>query len=267
MNGPQSIPLDWITATNPRWVLTREFVRVIFGPFSEDYFWYDETESTPEFLDHWDNSQSAPSNDEWGWDEWGDLVVYRPVGYEPGYKYPLVIWLSRDEVPGVTLHDWFPDLSDRNYLGAEVRLLSGSTAIQTADRVAVAIREVVALYGVHPRRIWIAGVGEAADSVMRMLPGLSRLVSGGIVIGPVELQPLAQSSALTAWGKSLYLAAGTGDDSDIAESVAEYWNLSGGQCRLAEWESLETSRLALCRDLNDWLMEQVCAPAELDSRG
>jgi hypothetical protein len=215
----------------------------------------------------WHDPLSSQSPESWGWDEWGDLVVYRPVGYEPGYHYPLVIWLSQDEVLGITLHDWFPDLSERNYIGAEVRLFPGSTILQSADRVAVAIREVVALYGIHRQRVWIAGVGEAADAVLRMLPALTRLVSGGIAIAPGELEPMELDSTPGESDQSLYLATGVGDESQVAESLAEHWEESGGQCSHTEWESISASRLALCRDINAWLMEQVCAPAELDSRG
>ena len=235
---------------------------MIFGPFSDEFFWYDETESDPEFLDPWHDPLSPQSPDDWGWDEWGDLVVYRPVGYESGYEYPLVIWLSRDEVPGITLRDWFPDLSDRNYFGAEVRLLPGSTVLQNVDRVAVAIREVVALYGIHMDRIWIAGVGPAGDAVLQMWPALSRLVSGGIVIAPVAWESWESQSAQAAYDKTLYLATTVEDDSQVAESLAESWNTHGGQCDHTAWESIESSRLALCRDLNTWLMEQVCVPAE-----
>ena len=240
---------------------------MIFGPISDEFFWYDESESAPGCLDPWPDPLSPQSPDDWGWDEWGDLVVYRPVGYEPGYQYPLVIWLSQDKVPGVTLRDWFPDLNDRNYVGAEVRLHPGSTVLQNADRVAVAIREVVALYGIHLRRVWIAGVGPAADTVLKMLPALSRLVSGGIAIAPGELEWVDPQTEQAAYDQTLYLATAASDVSEFAETLTESWNINGGRCDLTEWESIPASRLDLCRDLNTWLMEQVCAPAELDSRG
>ncbi len=240
---------------------------MIFGPFSDEFFWYDESESHPEFLDPSQNPLSPQSPDDWGWDEWGDLVVYRPVGYESGYEYPLVVWLSQDQVIGVTLRDWFPDLSERNYIGAEVRLLPGSTVLQNADRVAVAIREVVALYGIHRQRVWIAGVGAAADEVLKMLPALSRLVSGGIAISPCSLPPSDLDSGQADCDQTLYLATQFGADRKVAASLAEYWDINGGQCHLTERVSVDASRLALCRDLNVWLMGQVCAPAELDSHG
>ncbi len=240
---------------------------MIEGPFSEDYFWYDESESDPEFLDHWDDTLSAQSSDDWGWDEWGDLVVFRPVGYSPRYQYPLIVWLSLDAVPGVTLRDWFPDLSDRNYIGAEIRLSADLTISQNADRVAIAIREIVALYGIHMRRIWVAGTGSAADAVLQMLPALSRLVAGGVAITPAELDAADPYSSLGLSGKTLYIATETGAATEAAECLQEEWEIHDADCHLTEWDSIDATRLAICRDLNAWLMQQVCAPAGHDSRG
>lgn len=240
---------------------------MIEGPFSEDFFWYDESESDPEFLDHWDDTLSAQSSDDWGWDEWGDLVVFRPVGYVPRYDYPLIVWLSLDAVPGVTLRDWFPDLSDRNYIGAEVQLSTELTISHHADRVAIAIREIVALYGIHMRRIWVAGAGAAADAVLQMLPSLSRLVVGGVAIAPTELDAAEPYSSQGVSGKTLYVATETGAATEAGESLREEWEIHDGDCHLSEWDSIEASRLAICRDLNVWLMQQVCSPAGHDSRG
>lgn len=243
-------------------VLTKEFVRVIHGLFSEDFFWYDDSESDPEFLDHWDGHFSPESSDDWGWDEWGDLVVYRPVGYEPGYEYPLVVWLSLDDVAGVTLRDWFPDLSDRNYLGAEVQLSAELNASESANRVSLAIREVAALYRVHRRRIWIAGAGRAADAVLRLLSSTTGLWAGGIAIAPTAMELLEESptSSASAQPRMLYLAAESGADHEGAETILEDRDQTEFSCHLTAWESIEASRLAICRDVNGWLMQQVCAP-------
>ena len=251
------------------WVLTKEFVRVIHGPFSEEFFWYDETESDPEFLDHGDNHLSPQSSDDWGWDEWGDLVVYRPVGYEPGYEYPLVVWLSLDELAGVTLRDWFPDLSERNYLGVEVSLSPESTTSQNANRVSLAIREVAAMYRVHRRRIWIAGVGPAADWVLRLLPAMTGPCRGGIAIAPTELRTrdAEPDAEVLEQARGLYLATQIEGETSVAETTLEDVELSEFPCHRTDWESVDASRLAICRDLNEWLMQQVCAPAGLDSRG
>jgi len=250
-------------------VQTKELDRVIHGPFSEDFFWYDDNESDPELLDHWDDHLAPQSSDDWGWDEWGDLVVFRPVGHEPGYEYPLVVWLSLDDLTGVTIRDWFPDLSDRNYLGVEVQLFPELSASQNANRVSLAIREVAAVYRVHRRRIWIAGAGRAADCVLRMLHAMTGPWTGGIAIAPTQLELLTEYSPSGAaeQTKTLYLATESGDDHEAAQTILEDRDQSEFSGHLTAWESIEASRVAICRDVNEWLMQQVCALAGLDSRG
>ena len=245
---------------------------MIHGPLSDDFFWYDESESYPEFQEHWDNHNSSPSADDWGWDEWGDLVVFRPVHHEPNYRYPLVVWLSQDEVAGVTLRDWFPELSERNYLGAEIGCPGQTPTTQLIDQVSVAIREIAAIYRVHPHRVWIAGVGVAADQVVQILMASPALVRGGIAIAPTGLAATAseQSAALhntrEVRDKSLYLATESNLDPARVESFLEDWDLRGGHSQQTAWESTLASRLAICNDLNGWLMQQVCTPAETDTR-
>jgi hypothetical protein len=55
---------------------------VIDGPISDDIFWFDESVNDSGFLDNDDDHFSSGSSDDWGWDEWGDLVVFRPIGHE-----------------------------------------------------------------------------------------------------------------------------------------------------------------------------------------
>jgi len=250
-------------------VQTKEFVRVIYGPFSEEFFWYDDSESDPELYDYDNDHLSPQSNDSWGWDEWGDLVVFRPVGLAPRYSYPLILWLSLDDFSGVTLRDWFPDLSDRNYLGAEVQLDPGMSVSQNANRISQAIREVAAQYQVHRNRIWIAGVGAAADWVLRLLPDFSGPLTGGIAIAPTERQLIPGNPAfeLLAETKTIYLATESEEEREAAEVFSAAFDFREEQIHVSHWESLEASRLEICRDLNVWLMQQVCAPAGLDSRG
>ncbi|MFO1008028.1 MAG: hypothetical protein U0929_18865 [Planctomycetaceae bacterium] len=240
---------------------------MIDGPISDDFFWFDESEPDSEFLDNDDDHFSSGSSDNWGWDEWGDLVVFRPIGHEPRYQYPLVVWLSVDDAIGLTLRDWFPDLSDRNYLGAEVSISPTLTVEQNANRVLLAIREIAAQYRVHRHRIWIAGVGPAADWVLRMLAECPGPVTGGVAISP----SVAPTGVVTGQApvidpsKALYLATESGADREAMVSVLAERGLKPGQYACPEWESIDFSRLAVCRDLNIWLMQQVCTPAGHDS--
>lgn len=242
---------------------------MIDGPISDDFFWFDESETDSEFLDNDDDHFSSGSSDDWSWDEWGDLVVFKPVAHEPRYQYPLVVWLSVGDTVGLTLRDWFPDLSERNYLGAEISIWPQLTATQNANRISLAIREIAAQYRVHRNRIWIAGVGPAADWVLRLLAECQGPVTGGVAINPSVSQwnVTAGDTPIIDQSKTLYLATESGADREAVLSMLAERGLKPGQYACPEWESIDFSRLAVCRDLNVWLMQQVCAPAGRDSCG
>ncbi len=242
---------------------------MIDGPISDDIFWFDESVNDSGFLDDDDDHFSSGSSDDWGWDEWGDLVVFRPIGHEPHYQYPLVLWLSVDDTIGITLRDWFPDLSERNYLGAEISISPQLTPSQNANRISLAIREIAAQYRVHRERIWIAGVGPAADCVLRLLAECPGPVTGGVAINPTVSQwgVVPGETPVMDQSKTLYLATESGAEREAVRSMLAERGLKPGQYACPEWESIDFSRLAVCRDLNVWLMQQVCTPAGLDSCG
>jgi hypothetical protein len=235
--------------------------QVIQDPFSEEYFWFDESEWNSDPLESWDAHTLDSARDNWGWDEWGDLCVFRPHGYEPAYRYPLLVWLTLEETPDQALRDWFPDMSDRNYVAVGVRIRRTDSVARNADQVVTSIREVAALYGIHPSRVWIAGQDAAADWALRLLPSVSKLVQGVIAITPKALDPVEQHASQTLRGKQLFLVTEDNDEADLAMSLVEYWEMSEGQGQCLAVESLSTARLAICRELNEWLMRQVCTPA------
>jgi hypothetical protein len=233
---------------------------VIQDPFSEEYFWFDPSEVDSDPLDSFDHFDLDSARDNWGWDEWGDLCVFRPQGYEPAYRYPLLVWLTLDETPDQALRDWFPDISERNYVAAGVQIRRFDSVAQNRDRLVASIREVAALYGVHPSRIWIAGQGAAADWALRLLPSIAKFVQGVIAVTPRNLDPAEQQSASAARGKELFVVTDR-HQADLAQALTEYWEIGGGQGRCLTIDAVAASRLVICRALNDWLMQQVCSPA------
>lgn len=234
---------------------------MIHDPFSEEFFWFDEPEWDSHSLDSWESENLDPGRDQWGWDEWGSVCVFRPQGYEPQYRYPLIVWLSVDEPPQQALRDWFPDLSDRNYISVGIEIQRSDSFSQNADRVAIAIREVAALYGIHPGRVWIAGCGPAAEWSLWLLPHLSRLVSGAIALLPWIAEPLEQPALQAAVNKNLFLVSERGDANELADRFAEYWEMCGGDQDSFVVDSLMDNRLSICRELNRWLMRQVSPAA------
>lgn len=232
---------------------------MIFGQNPDEPDWNDDFSSpADDALDSWGSAFAPEADDRWGWEEWGMVTLFRPEGHEPAYAYPLIVWLSSDTTPGVTLRDWFPDLSERNYIGAECSPQAGSPlALQIRNTV----RDVSQIYQIHPRRVWIAGQGAAADVVLRELPALVPVVAGVIALHPTEPLDSIEPALTVAHRASLYLSL-ISPREDEAEQVSAAWRDAEGQCRCVLTVPDDSEeRLAICRDLNVWLMEQVVAPA------
>lgn len=234
---------------------------MIQDPFSEEYFWFDESEWNSEPLDTWDTHALDSARENWGWDEWGDLCVFRPLGYEPAYRYPLLVWLTLDESPDQLLRDWFPDLSDRNFVGVGVRIQKAESLARNAELVASSIREVAALYGIHHSRIWLAGLESGANWAMKLFSSLSKLTRGVIAIAPGQTECAEVPVPSSLKEKSLFLACEDGLEWNWAEPLIEQWEAAQGQADCLTIETWGSSRLAICKELNIWLMEQVCAPS------
>jgi len=90
----------------------------------------------------------------------GGMPVFVPQGYEPGYDYPLLVWVADPLGPAVELARVMPRLSLRNYVA--VRATGGATAVwQAVDRVASRL-------SIHPRRIWLVGHAAAGTEAFRI---------------------------------------------------------------------------------------------------
>ena len=88
--------------------------------------------------------------------------VFLPLGYEPGYDYPLLVWLPQSNDTAFDLGRTMMRMSLRNYLAVVPDVPSDSESCFQA------IDAMVDRYSVHPRRVYLVGVcllytSDAAD--------------------------------------------------------------------------------------------------------
>ena len=133
-------------------------------------------------------------------------AVAVPDGYEPGYAYPLVVWLHDVGASEHTVHSTLRGVSERNYLGLAVRGAAcggaGGSGFGWPDRavadLAARLPGLVAAVGsewnVHTERVYLAGLGAGADAAADLLAARpdwfagAALVAGGTLppAGPVD---------------------------------------------------------------------------------
>jgi phospholipase/carboxylesterase len=112
------------------------------------------------------------------------VLTFLPTGYEPGYAYPLVLFLHGCGGSEKQLMRLGPALSRRNYVSIALRgpvpaerhgqrrgfrWGAGVEAdAYTEEYVFRALEQVDEMYHIHNRRIFLVGVGEGAELAYRL---------------------------------------------------------------------------------------------------
>jgi phospholipase/carboxylesterase len=123
--------------------------------------------------------------------------LFSPIHYEPGYAYPLIVWLHGPESSELELQQVMPMVSLRNYVGVAPRGTSRTSKTerlytwrQTANDVADACQRVVDCidlardqYNIHVDRTFVAGCGEGGTMALRVGMEHPELFAGAISLG------------------------------------------------------------------------------------
>lgn len=118
--------------------------------------------------------------------------LFSPINYEPGYAYPLVVWLHGPESSELELRQVMSLVSTRNYVGVAPRgtLRNSERAYsweQTTSAVAEAcqrVRDCLEIarqqFNVHEDRVFVAGYGVGGTMALRVGMEHPELFAGAI---------------------------------------------------------------------------------------
>lgn len=203
-------------------------------------------------------------------DDVGSRQIWLPSHYEPGYQYPLIVWLQSSA--GDDLSRWMPAISDRNYIAIaaagpqRLRALSGQSA-WPVDRTAVptaiacidaAVESATGMFPIHPDRIFIAGEGDAA--ALALTAGLvhPQRFAGAVAIdpGPAPLMFLLREFRRLQ-GRRACLALRSTRPSRSAEELYDLLVTAGVAVAPLGPEDLP-------RQLDAWLLRTACGPSVVE---
>jgi phospholipase/carboxylesterase len=206
--------------------------------------------------------------------------TFLPVGYEPNYPYPLLVFFhghGSNEEQALRLA---PRLSRRNYVAIGLRgprrvhggrserpgfawTTDGECDIQTEDYVVRAIEQTRRNYHIHSERIYLAGICEGAGVAYRLgltfpdkLAGVISL--NGAMPGPGNGRPLFRLPEL----RRLRAFIGHGYANSVLPLTLarhDYQALYAAGCdvRLQTYPTTHRLHPDMLRDINRWVMEQV----------
>ncbi len=200
--------------------------------------------------------------------------TFLPLGYEPRYPYPLLVWLHGDGGNEEQLLRLAPRLSRRNFISIGLRgphlhaspdegmsfsWDGGNSSAVVEDYLLRAVEQTRRRYHVHSERIYLAGYASGAAMAYRLALTFPEKLAGVISLNgamPRVNRPLLRLPEI----RPLRVFIGHG----IANSVVPL-SLARADCRLLHTAGLEvemhtyptTHRLHghMLRDINRWIID------------
>jgi phospholipase/carboxylesterase len=209
-------------------------------------------------------------------DEATPFATFAPMHYEPGYKYPLVIWLHGALGDERQLRQVRPKISLRNFVAVAPR---GTCSVrsdrqsyswrQTRDAVEQAesrILESIEVgkrrFNVHPDRIFLVGIGGGGTMALRTAWNHPEKFAGVATFSgpmPAEDRPLRNVNALRKL--PCFMATGrTSEQYPEADVCRDLRLLHAAGCTVAlrQYPCGDDLTTVMLADLNRWIMEIVC---------
>lgn len=198
-----------------------------------------------------------------------DLLLL-PQGYEPGYRYPLLVWLTDRSVAGPRRFDLgrvMTKVSLRNFVA--VQPLSGQAA--DAERgVWRAIDRAVREASIHPERIYLVGDRSAGTEAFRIGCRHPRAFAGVVSLGggfPLGESTFAGLSDVRSLPMLLCCsrtpARESGLDDVSIDRTLRLFHAAGAALAMRIYPGRRTLSRSILGDVNRWIMDDICGTSTL----
>jgi phospholipase/carboxylesterase len=216
----------------------------------------------------------SPAKDNWDFDCEVPIGLIGPLHYEPGYAYPLVVWLHSPGGNEREIHKVMPLISVRNYVGVAPRGTDptpdspGYCWRQTGesiDHCELAVFDSIEVasqrYNVRSDRIFLAGFGTGGTMAMRIGLRNPTRFAGVISIGgpfPSGFNPLTKIQAI----RQLPMFIGLGREAEkyTAEKLCRELRLfhaAALKVDLRLYPAADELTTQMLHDLDQWIMQHV----------
>jgi phospholipase/carboxylesterase len=228
------------------------------------------------------NTIAAPHRRAHG-DTFAPHATFAPMHYEPGYAYPLVVWLHGSLGNEQQLRRVMPLVSMRNYVAVAPRGTNGdrvrrgafswqqseSDVEEAEDRVFECISSAERRFNIHPQRVFLAGLGCGGTMALRVAWNHPERFAGVATIGgppPVDNRPLRNVNLLRQL--SCFVATSrkslTYPELDVCRDL-RLLHSAGCTVALRQYPCGDELTTQMLADLDRWMMELVCSPVASNS--
>ncbi|MCE5267146.1 MAG: hypothetical protein LLG00_04600 [Planctomycetaceae bacterium] len=207
-------------------------------------------------------------------------ALFAPIHYEPGYAYPLIVWLHGAGSDERQLRQVMPLLSLRNYVAVAPRGLSSDEECDAAagfgwpqtddhiERATQLVFESIELasrqFHVSPKRIFLMGADEGGTMAARVAFDHPSRFAGAISLrGALPKGGTPFGNLLAARRLSIFLAADRGSERYPASQVCEDLRLlhtAGLSVTLRQYPSGRQLLPQMLRDVDRWIINEITSP-------
>lgn len=190
----------------------------------------------------------------------GPDALFTPQGYEPGYDYPLVVWLPDRSRP-FDLGRAMKRLSLRNYLAIvpDVDPRTGEEPLWEA------IERASDRASVHPRRIFLLGQGAGGSDAFRIACRHPHAFAGVVSLGgPFPLDEGLFARLVEVRRLPMLLCChrnAARDDSRQTDRTLRVFHAAGAMLAMRIYPGSQELSKAILADVNRWLMDEICGAA------
>lgn len=209
--------------------------------------------------------------------EWlGDDRLFTPLGHEPGYDYPLLVWLpgspeaSRRKKP-FDLGKVMPRVSLRNFVAVQPAIgPNESPSMGLDEAVWRSIERVCDRIAIHPDRIFLVGQGTGGSDAFRIACRHPREFAGVISLsGPFPLnESLFSQLADVRRLPMLYCCRRSSvmEQAAHTDHTLRLFHAAGAALAMRIYPGSNDLSKAVLADVNRWVMDEVCGtPAAIHS--
>lgn len=196
--------------------------------------------------------------------------------YEPGYAYPLIVWLHGPGDDERQLMRMMPMVSMRNYVavapqGIPLEEHSGRSGYcwpltsegddEAAERVFASIEAARIKYNFSRKRIFLAGFDQGGTMAFRLAAAHPERFAGVISLcGPFPSGPTPLSSLSRLRGLPILIASGRASSTYTTNRVCDDLRLlhtAGLSITLREYPCGQEITPQMLQDVDRWIIEQV----------
>jgi len=195
----------------------------------------------------------------------GEDRLFTPMGYEPGYDYPLLVWLRDESTPRrFDLARVMTRVSLRNFIAVQpMPETAAPPTTSTEEMVWRSIDRVCERLSIHGRRIFLVGHGHGGTEAFRIACRYPEAFGGVVSLGgpfPLDEGLFARIAELRRLPMLLCCRHGRSGGSRAAhvDRTLRLFHAAGASLAMRIYP--DRSHLAPCvlADVNRWLMDEVC---------